>query len=115
MDYKQSFQVFDIAIALTSSPNKTSQERVKGGIYIVLDVAYCPNCGVQVINIGGVSNYETFTCACKRKCNNGGLAYTLSSLFVGVDKIDQVIEDSIESEDYETCALFRDIKTSLNF
>jgi len=101
----------DIVIALTNPKNKMSQVRVKGNEYAVQDVAYCPKCGSQSINIG-TSTVKSNRLKCASPCgvirNNVGLSWTSSSHFVKREDFQEVWDEAIEEENYELACLLRD-------
>lgn len=47
------FRVGQRVVAITNPKNSLCQQRIKGQIYTVLDVMYCPKTGKQNIYIGG--------------------------------------------------------------
>ena len=101
----------DIVIALTTQKNDKSQVRVKGNEYAVQDVAYCPKCGSQSINIG-TSTVKSNILKCTRPCgvlrDNLGLAWTNSNLFVKREDFQEVWDEALEEENYELASILRD-------
>lgn len=113
----KQFNIGDRVIALSSgvAPN---QPRSKGNKYTVTRLLYCRTNGQQFINIDdtpatGSSGF--LLCTCGKKHKSGNIAYTLSDRFVKDDPnvIKQELEDALESEDYDTAILLRDIVPEL--
>jgi len=74
----------DKVISLKDSPNKFAQPRIKGQIYTVNDINYCPKCGEQSINIGYNTSFEETECSCGCSYNNNNKLWTLSKYFANV-------------------------------
>jgi hypothetical protein len=106
----KTFNIGDKVIALTNSTNEFSQPRVKGKMYIVVNLMYCQKCGEQMISLGYKSQWPSIVCKCDNLQNNDGLHYTLSSHFAKADDFDQEIEEAVKEENYELAALLRDLK-----
>ena len=110
------FKIGDNVVALNNPLNSKSQPRVKGKVYKVQAIQYCPGCGTQTINLGyhlpdDVSDYSD--CTCGKESSNEGLYWTLSNYFARVDDLETAIEEAIAEEDYETAATLRDLNKVL--
>jgi len=97
-------------VALNTVINTTGQPRIKGVIYTVCDIMYCHSCGVQNINIGVEAGHGTLNCTCEGKQYNLGLHWTQSRFFAPIDNIEEALEEALEIEDYEACAVLRDVQ-----
>jgi hypothetical protein len=113
---EKRFKIGDKVVALTSNRDEKSQPRVKGKIYNVHAIRYCPGCGMQKINLGlpipaGTSNMTV--CTCSKKSPSEGLYWTLSKFFAKVDDLDSALESALENEDYELAVMLRDLNKTL--
>lgn len=61
------FKIGDIAVALDTNL-KVRQQRFKGQKYLVKAISFCPNTGIQLINLGYIDpKYKIFACDCGEK------------------------------------------------
>lgn len=113
------FEIGQIVIALTNPLDNLCQPRTKGCKYPILDICYCPKCGIQNINITGnlpknAPNGRMFSnkmdCDCGFGQDNYGKHWTASKHFALVEEIQSELELAVENEDYELAALLRDAK-----
>ena len=62
------FQVNQKVIALNDARNSLSQQRIKGTIYTVTALSWCPDCGTNSININNTPSHNpTIICPCGNK------------------------------------------------
>lgn len=106
----KAFNIGDKVVALTNPSSEHSQPRIKGKMYIVVNLMYCQKCGEQMISLGLKSKNSLVHCTCNHLQNNDGFHFTLSKHFAKVDEFDQEIEEAIKDEEYEIAALLRDLK-----
>lgn len=100
----------DKVVSLTNQSSSLSQPRIKGHIYNVYSIKYCPTCGTQMINIGYKTNLLYVSCSdCKHTQENDGLHWTISPLFAKVDDLENTLNECVENEDYEFASILRDI------
>ena len=111
---KIEFKVGDEVVSLSNTANTKSQLRFEGKKYIVLDVMYCPKCGLQCINIGGVAKYRQVKCECGDIQDSRGKSWTNSSNFSEVNHIEKEMLDAVKIENYEEAAFLRDIIKEMN-
>jgi len=104
-------KIGDNVVALTDPENEECQPRKKGHVYTVFDVAYCPKCGVQEINIGPHTNSAYTLCDCGGRHDTRGLFWTHSCLFAPIDEA--TMQSAIEEENYELAAILRDLMIEL--
>lgn len=101
------FQVNQKVIALNDAMNSLSQQRVKGIIYTVTGLSWCPSCGTNSININNSPSHKpTIICPCGNKRPNGGLGWTKATLFAPLTE--ESMEALAEAEEYELAAIVRD-------
>lgn len=110
------FSIGQKVVALTNPSDEYCQQRIKGKIYTVLDVSYCCKCGLQSINITtddshpyGLKWAGIVKCDCGSRRPDNNKPWTDSHNFAPLDNLEQTLAEKAESEDYETCALLRDI------
>ncbi len=104
------FELGQQVIALTNPLDNLCQQRIKGNIYKVTSIIYCPVDGSQSINIDNqilAEHKSNMTkCDCGQEHANYGLQFTYSHHFISLT------EDSIEllseQEEYELCSIIRD-------
>lgn len=114
---EKRFKIGDKVVSLTNPLSEGSQPRVKGKVYKVQAIQYCPGCGTQTINLGYHLPPNKFSeysdCTCGKEALNEGLYWTLSKYFARVDDLEAAIEEAIAEEDYETAAALRDLNKAL--
>ena len=104
-------KVGDKVVALSDPMTERSQPRIKGKIYVVKAVAYCPFCGCQSINIG--VKVKDGRCKCSNQCGtreNRGLAWTNSRHFANLYNLDEAIRVAVEGEEYELAMMLTDLQ-----
>jgi hypothetical protein len=115
---ERRFQLGDKVVALTGHRNEKGQPRVKGKIYAVHAIQYCPACGEQKINLGisaPINTSSIIICTCNKKRPNEGLYWTSSKFFAKVDDLESALEEAVENEDYELAAMLRDLNKDLTY
>lgn len=101
------FQVNQKVIALSNPFSELSQQRVKGDIYTITKLSWCPNCGINLININNQPSVrETSECDCGGIQSTGSSAWTLSHHFAPLTE--ESMEALAEAEEYELAAIVRD-------
>lgn len=108
----QVFKIGEKVIALNSSKGTNAQDRIKGKIYTVTNIMYCPNNGSQIINIENSpakASSGKIKCTCGQNHGNWNLGWTLSDRFVRPEDIPAMLEIAVAEEDYDTAILLRDI------
>ena len=104
------FKIGQKVVALTNPMNNLCQPRIKGNVYIVLDVSYCSKCGVQSINITtNYTHHGEVLCGCGNNCPSQGKFWTDSILFAPLDNLEATIAELAEKEEYEVCAMLQKI------
>jgi hypothetical protein len=115
---ERRFKIGDKVVALTNSKTEMGQPRVKGKIYAVHAIQYCPACGEQKINLGisaPINTSSIIICTCNKKRPNEGLYWTSSKFFAKVDDLESALEEAVENEDYELAAMLRDLNKDLTY
>jgi hypothetical protein len=103
------FNIGDKVVALSNQPRPSCQERVKGRVYSVEKILYCPTDGHQMINIGPTSENDFYNCSCGKKHATNGFKWTLSREFAKVDNVEEALEEAVANEDYDLAIVLRDI------
>ena len=111
---KKEFNIGDEVVSLSNTTNSNSQLRIEGKKYIVMDAMYCPTCGAQCINIGGVAKYRQVKCGCGDVQDSRGKSWTNSTEFSKVNHIEKEMLDAVKIENYEEAAVLRDIMKVMN-
>lgn len=111
---RKDFKIGDEVVALNVSESPKAQVRVIGKKYIVQDVMYCPSCGEQCINIGGVARFNSVKCECGEIQDSRGKSWTNSICFSKSNMIEREMSDAAKIEDYEQAAILRDVIKSMN-
>jgi len=111
---KKEFKIGDEVVSLSNTASNNSQVRVEGKKYIVLDIMYCQNCGVQAINIGGVAKFRNVKCECEDIQDSRGKSWTNSTNFSKVNNIENEMLYAVKIEDYEVAASLRDVIKLMN-
>jgi len=105
--YIMKFQINQKVIALSNPFNELSQQRIKGNIYTVTKLSWCPNCGTNLININNQTGVrETSECDCGCINSTGGLAWTKADFFAPLTE--ESMETLAEAEEYELATIVRD-------
>ncbi len=104
------FNIADKVVALTSTPIAVAhrcQPRVKDEVYTVVDVMFCPACGLQLINVSNTPTQSEYVlCSCTRsRMQTKGVHWTDSKHFA---PIDEALRDALEEENYEYACKLRD-------
>lgn len=98
-----NFSIGQKVVALTNTPYSEKinyQKRVRGQIYEVRSLIYCPITGKQAINLGYFSNNKNYLCSCGSYHPNNGLMWTRSSEFAPAEeKGETMVEEFIEDEE----------------
>ena len=110
-----NLKVGDRVIALTSPGNTDCQPRIRGEIYTVEAVCYCPKCGRQAVNVGfpQQGNSGTIVCSCRFIHDAYGLSWTRSDHFAKVEDLEKEIAKAVYVEDYEFAQLLHNRKSHL--
>lgn len=103
------FKVGDKVVALIGQTHPNAQPRIKGKIYDVIDIMFCPRDGHQMINLGYGSEHAGVICTCGGRHPNNGLMWTNAEHFAKVDDIEEALEEAVANEDYELAAMLRDV------
>jgi hypothetical protein len=103
------FKIGDRVVALTNPKHEHSQPRIKGKIYTVQDILYCSNCGIQLINISGLCDFNYLLCECGSRCENYKQHWTTYKHFAKVDDLSSALEEAIENEDYELASMLNEL------
>lgn len=112
---KKEFTVGEKVIALSTATIADGyQPRIKGKEYIVTSLYYCPNTGVQKININNYtyeeSSYNLTGCKCGQShVIYSSVVFSSAEHFARREDLQNELAEAIANEDYDKAILIRDL------
>jgi hypothetical protein len=106
------FKKGDKVIALSDGP-RNGQVRKKGETYVVNRVMFCQACGFQFLNTGGIHKNGIVVCGeCEHEQDSWDLNWSSSDNYILVNEksVDELIQECIDSDDFEQAVILRDLK-----